>query len=235
MSESEHEQENETTNIGDKFRPRKRSLVWQLFEKLTRYRVRCRLCGHEQNYQGTTGNILRHLKSKHELDATIKGQQDPHHQERLRLLLSNLPPQPYTIPAMEIKVERNFKVRKNSFNDTMPHENGQQDGGNPYGDDDNDDGPDNNYIPEEPFENYLCPEEPPIDPVSDDEWGNQNVPTTSKRKVRSQLDEERVIAETEYFREKAAYFKLQRHLTALQAKKIRIEIEQLTKQNNSVT
>lgn len=53
-----------------------------------------------------------------------------------------------------------------------------------------------------------------------------------KRKIRSQLDEERVIAETEYFREKAAYFKLQKHLTALQAKKIRLEIEQLTKCNN---
>lgn len=55
-----------------------------------------------------------------------------------------------------------------------------------------------------------------------------------RRKARSQLDDERVVAETEYFREKAAYFKLQKHLTALQAKKIRIEIEQLTKRNNLV-
>lgn len=149
MSESENE--HESSNVDEKFRPRKRSLVWQLFEKLSRYRVRCRLCNHEQNYQGTTGNILRHLKSKHELDATIKGQQDPQHQERLRLLLSNLPPQTYTMPAAAIKVERNFKPRKSSLNEAPPQEDGMN-GGNPF---DENDMQDDTYIQEEVCDRIL--------------------------------------------------------------------------------
>lgn len=48
------------------------------------------------------------------------------------------------------------------------------------------------------------------------------------KKDKSQLDDERIKAETQYFIEKANYYKLQKHLTALQAKKIKIEIEQLT-------
>lgn len=152
------ETDNESHNGDDSLRPRKRSLVWQFFEKLSRYRVRCRLCAHEQNYQGTTGNILRHLKSKHELDATIKGQQDPHHQERLRLLLSNVSAysssnsnnNTNTFSTMDIKVERKYKPRKRSHNDMMT----QEDDDNPFVDD----GGHNNsttYIQEEVCY-YIC-------------------------------------------------------------------------------
>lgn len=65
---------------------KKRSLVWNFFERISRQRVQCRVCKHEQNYQGTTGNILRHLKARHSLDATLRGQQDPQNQKRIREL-----------------------------------------------------------------------------------------------------------------------------------------------------
>ncbi|XP_013117083.1 uncharacterized protein LOC106094418 [Stomoxys calcitrans] len=227
MNESENE-----CNADDSLRPRKRSLVWGLFEKLGRYRVRCRLCAHEQNYQGTTGNILRHLKSKHGLDATIKGQQEPEHQERLKTLLANVP-----MSASDIKVERNFKRRKSSLtiNSTKLEPETEE---NPY----ESDGIANSttYVLEEPFENYIYGDDPTLDPVSENEQDNLNPadsnkspPQTAKRRNKANLDEERVMAEIEYYRQRADYFKLQKHLTALQAKKIRIEIEQLTKQNNN--
>lgn len=79
MNDSDNDIPNE-----EEIRPKKRSLVSQFFEKISRHRVRCRLCQHEQNYQGTTGNILRHLKARHDLDATLKGQQDPRNQQRIK-------------------------------------------------------------------------------------------------------------------------------------------------------
>lgn len=67
---------------------KRRSLVWNFFQKISRERVQCLLCQHEQNYQGTTGNILRHLKARHALDATIKGQRDPQNQVIIKELMS---------------------------------------------------------------------------------------------------------------------------------------------------
>lgn len=66
--------------------PRRVSLVWKYFDKLNNTRIKCRLCGHEQNYQCTTGNILRHLKNKHDLDATINGMKDPKNIQRMHEL-----------------------------------------------------------------------------------------------------------------------------------------------------
>lgn len=103
---------------------KKRSLVWQFFEKLSRERVRCRLCEHEQNYQGTTGNILRHLKAKHNLDATLKGQQDPKNQQRIKDLGGLVTP-----IKTEIKIERKQRVRKESeceFSEVDPYEKDNQ-------------------------------------------------------------------------------------------------------------
>uniref|UniRef100_A0A0K8UXV7 BED-type domain-containing protein n=1 Tax=Bactrocera latifrons TaxID=174628 RepID=A0A0K8UXV7_BACLA len=74
MSTVSADYEDQQTDISLGVR-KKVSIVWRYFEKLDRLRVRCRLCRHEQNYQGTTGNILRHLKNKHNIDATLKGQQ----------------------------------------------------------------------------------------------------------------------------------------------------------------
>lgn len=54
----------------------------------------------------------------------------------------------------------------------------------------------------------------------------QNFKRNTNRK-RSSLEDERIKAEIEYFREKAAYFRIQKHLTALQAKKVKFELEQL--------
>lgn len=58
---------------------------------------------------------------------------------------------------------------------------------------------------------------------------NSNNSGAQKRKSarRTKLEEDRILAETQYFREKAAYFRLQKHLTALQAKKIKLEINQI--------
>lgn len=80
---------------------KRKSLVWQYFEKLSRARVRCRICRHEQNYQGNTGNILRHLKAKHQVDATQRGQMDPDNLQRLKALNNS------TV-NMNIKTENQF-------------------------------------------------------------------------------------------------------------------------------
>ncbi|XP_075148544.1 uncharacterized protein LOC142222335 [Haematobia irritans] len=224
MNESECNADESECN-DDSLRPRKRSLVWGLFEKLGRFRVRCRLCSHEQNYQGTTGNILRHLKSKHGLDATIKGQQEPEHQERLKELLSSVP-----MSASEIKIERNFKRRRSTQTMSTPKIVSETDE-NPY-----DEANSTTYVLEEPFENYLYDE---LDDGDEQEQDNLLVPdknsTPTAKTKKANLDEERIMAEIEYYKQRAEYFKLQKHLTALQAKKVRLEIEQLTKSNkNSV-
>ena len=105
-----NESDFDSTNF-DEQRPKKRSLVWKFFEKINRNRVRCRVCRHEQNYQGTTGNILRHLKARHELDATLKGQQDPRNQQRI-IELSKMT---FPIEGEEIKFECKPKIRKSSI------------------------------------------------------------------------------------------------------------------------
>lgn len=61
--------------------------------------------------------------------------------------------------------------------------------------------------------------------------GNDVQHRKSLRRIK--LEEDRIIAETEYFREKAAYFRIQKHLTALQAKKIKVELEQITSKNKT--
>ncbi|XP_023300474.2 uncharacterized protein LOC111682712 isoform X1 [Lucilia cuprina] len=48
-------------------------------------------------------------------------------------------------------------------------------------------------------------------------------------KVLLKLQEDRLRMETDYFREKAGYYRMQKYLTALQAKKARIELERLSR------
>lgn len=135
---NESQQCNETTPEDGPI-PKKRSLVWQFFERVNQFRVRCYLCQHEQNYQGTTGNILRHIKSKHDLDLTLKGQQDPENQKRIKELCSVAA----SISGTSIKVERrSFNTpsfnkppikRKQSFDegfDVNPYE--EEDNGGVY-------------------------------------------------------------------------------------------------------
>lgn len=54
----------------------------------------------------------------------------------------------------------------------------------------------------------------------------RNIKSETIRK-RSSLEDERIKAEIEYFREKAGYYRIQKHLTALQAKKVKLELEQM--------
>lgn len=56
-----------------------------------------------------------------------------------------------------------------------------------------------------------------------------------KSSKKTKLEEDRILAETEYFREKAAFFRIQKHLTALQAKKVKLEIEHFVVNNKNVT
>lgn len=48
-------------------------------------------------------------------------------------------------------------------------------------------------------------------------------------KVLLKLQEDRLRMETDYFREKAGFYRMQKYLTALQAKKVRIELERLSR------
>lgn len=84
MSDDEH-----NSNKDGDIRVRKRSsLVWQYFEKLSRSRVKCRVCQHEQKYLGNTANALRHLKVKHDVDARPIGLTDPENVKRMKALTS---------------------------------------------------------------------------------------------------------------------------------------------------
>lgn len=49
------------------------------------------------------------------------------------------------------------------------------------------------------------------------------------------LNEERLRMETEYFKEKAGYYRMQKYFTALQAKKARIELDRLLNINSNNT
>lgn len=82
MSENGHSDESNHEETWQ--RPKGRSMVWQFFKRTNQTSIQCHLCQHKQNYHGTTGNILRHLKSKHDLDLTLKGRQDPTNQKRIK-------------------------------------------------------------------------------------------------------------------------------------------------------
>ncbi|XP_053951331.1 uncharacterized protein LOC128858830 [Anastrepha ludens] len=188
---------------------KKVSIVWRYFEKLDRLRVRCRLCRHEQNYQGTTGNILRHLKNKHNIDATLKGQQA----------------NPDLAPKFGIGTDDNTHGRtmyeedceiiflKDESADTI------------------------NSTSRQPIDNKfkkaICDDS--LDPYTDntffynytDEPRDSNSIRNSTDKQKCSPEEERIIAEIEYFRQKAGYYRMQKNLVALQAKKMKYELERL--------
>ncbi|CAD6995164.1 unnamed protein product [Ceratitis capitata] len=175
---------------------KKVSIVWRYFEKLDRLRVRCRLCHHEQNYQGTTGNILRHLKNKHNIDATLKGQQAIHRR--------------VTKFDNELELKTNTKsVDQDSINSI----NGQT----------------NDIKGEQKHEQEF------LDPYTGnalsynyaDEISDKNSKGATLDKIKCSPEEERIIAEIDYFREKAGYYRMQKNLIALQAKKIKYELERL--------
>lgn len=65
------------------------------------------------------------------------------------------------------------------------------------------------------------------DSIYNDDHKEQDLKSARKEK----LEENRILAETEYFREKAAYFRIQKHFTALQAKKIKLEIDHFVANN----
>ncbi|KAM7361246.1 uncharacterized protein ACRADG_010759 isoform 1-T2 [Cochliomyia hominivorax] len=214
----------------DEHKSKKRSLVWNFFEKISQQRVKCRICEHEQNYQGTTGNILRHLKARHNLDVTIKGQQDPQNQERIKEL-SQMTKLSFTT-TQQMNVDRKPKIKHNpsessDTNDTQDI----------YNENNNDDVEQDNDRNQESFEKdeIFCENLPEFE---EDYFSINNklnvIDHDQKSARRTKLEEDRIIAETEYFREKAAYFRLQKHLTALQAKKIKLEINEIVMNNKNL-
>lgn len=64
-------------------------------------------------------------------------------------------------------------------------------------------------------------------PINSNNIDDDNHVGATKRKTSPTLEEQRIMAETEYYREKAAYFRIQKHLAFLQAKKVKYELEQL--------
>ncbi|KAI9577179.1 uncharacterized protein LOC119641836 [Glossina fuscipes] len=202
MSSSENE------SIKEDRGQRRTSLVWKYFDKISRSKIKCRICGHEQNYQCTTGNILRHLKNKHQLDATIKGLQDPKNIKRMQELdascqINENSLKLATTSSFSIKREhpakREFRKREPTVYENSLNES--------YEDKD------------EPVINFDYNEL--LDNTKKDNILTQSAAHTNK------LKDDRIVAETEYFREKAAYFRMQKHLAALQAKKLKLELEEL--------
>ncbi|XP_037948979.1 uncharacterized protein LOC119680299 [Teleopsis dalmanni] len=78
---------------------------------------------------------------------------------------------------------------------------------------------DRNIVQEIPIQNPLSPQS--SGGASEEE---DRRPRISSKRLQK-LDEERILMETEYFREKAGYYRMQKYLTALQAKKLKYEIE----------
>ncbi|KAM7361245.1 uncharacterized protein ACRADG_010750 [Cochliomyia hominivorax] len=216
------------------------SLVWQYFEKLSSVRVKCRICQHEQRYMGNTANALRHLKAKHDIDARAIGLSDPENVKRMKALSTvGIPFEP-TIAAIHIKNECNFDDEEEDQHQTNEKEVDEVEDDHHFKYSSNDqrisiyDNADNDIDP------YGNNDEPLVDfndtknhymskyDEDDEDTFNQNrkLKSASTRK-RSSLEDERTRAEIEYFREKAAYFRILKHLTALQAKKVKFELEQL--------
>ncbi|XP_037949916.1 uncharacterized protein LOC119680951 [Teleopsis dalmanni] len=185
------------------------SKVWTYFDKINQQRVRCRICEHEQNYQGTTGNLLRHLKSKHKIDATVKlpnemstflkiksedmNNKETGNEKDVRMT---------TRSAKEAKI--NLRSNSDELNDN--------DNIDPY--------PETAII----FEGYIESNETNNDVKKKLDFMEQN--KIDDKNVKYTIEEKRVQAEIEYFREKAAFYRMQKNLAALKAKKIKYELEQ---------
>ncbi|XP_017463496.1 PREDICTED: uncharacterized protein LOC108356904 [Rhagoletis zephyria] len=184
---------------------KKVSIVWRYFEKLDRLRVRCRLCGHKQNYQGTTGNILRHLKNKHNIDATLKGQKT---NTELVTSGNQVESNSYDKNIQEESCEIVF-LKNESTESIHRHLSDKSaartsvEGLDPYSD--------------STFQLYDYTDESP----------NKNIVLNPAETEKYSVEEERLLAEIEYFREKAGYYKMQKNLVALQAKKIKYELGHL--------
>ncbi|XP_073816557.1 uncharacterized protein [Musca autumnalis] len=111
---------------------------------------------------------------------------------------------------------------------------------------------DHNNYDEEPFDPSLEQDMPQANPLSPQTSSNNspdhqqtaltyqqqqpthcsvpipNVLPPVDVKVLQKLQEDRLRMETEYFREKAGFYRMQKYLTALQAKKTRYELERMT-------
>ncbi|XP_039962323.1 uncharacterized protein LOC126750844 [Bactrocera neohumeralis] len=206
MSTVSADYEDQQTDISLSVR-KKVSIVWRYFEKLDRLRVRCRLCRHEQNYQGTTGNILRHLKNKHNIDATLKGQQaNPNMASKfVREIEEKSNGRTADEDCSEsdfLKIEPTDVSSSSRRVDDIKSKETLGEELDPYTD---------NTL----FYNYV-----------EDPTGNSNVLNIDGNKKLS-AQEERIMAEIEYFREKAGYYRMQKNLVALQAKKIKHELKNL--------
>ena len=47
---------------------KKWSPAWNLFEKISKKRARCKKYGHEEDFANNTSNLLRHIKTSHPSD-----------------------------------------------------------------------------------------------------------------------------------------------------------------------
>ncbi|XP_073816555.1 uncharacterized protein [Musca autumnalis] len=212
-------------NEYDSNRRKRSSLVWQYFEKLSNSRVKCRICQHEQRYMGNTANSLRHLKVKHDIDARACGLNDPENVRKMKEL---------SVSTLEL--EQSIAAKKGHFV--------ENDCSNSFGNNVNEDEQPqmkervlfHNHESRKKVDPYNSDSELPVDPEYFEELttkDNQeheptkNNPISGTTKRRLYLEEQRIIAETNYFREKADYFRIQKHLAFLQAKKIKYELDLL--------
>ncbi|XP_075148545.1 uncharacterized protein LOC142222336 [Haematobia irritans] len=207
---SDHENDNVKKKRGG-------SLVWQLYKKLSSSKMKCLICMHEQRYLGNTANALRHLKVKHDIDARACGLNDPENVRRMKELC---------VSPRQLEQSISFI----QGNDTYEDENSQ-------------------HSIRKSTTRHKIPfdDEPEFDPYTDNEClvemgeDSKNFVQSDVKKPSDKLntsdsptkqndyslEEKKIIAETEYYREKAAYFRIQKHLSLLQAKKAKYELQQL--------
>ncbi|XP_075170561.1 uncharacterized protein LOC142242993 [Haematobia irritans] len=201
------------------------SLVWQLYTKLKDSRMKCLICMHEQRYLGNTANALTHLKVKHNIEARRCGLKDPENVKRMKELCPNPRQLEQSIAYIQ---DNEFGEDENPLH--MPRKSSSTRQEIPSFEDALD------------FDPYNSDNELPVEVMVDNKnFARANIKTftesinnpkqtfndsPSKRKDYS-LEDKRIIAETEYYREKAAYFRIQKHLALLQAKKVKYELKQL--------
>ncbi|XP_013117082.1 uncharacterized protein LOC106094417 [Stomoxys calcitrans] len=205
----------------------RKSLVWQYFEKLSTNRMKCRICMHDQRYMGNTANALRHLKVKHDIDARACGLDDPENVRRMKELSRSSSQLEETIAAIR---GNNYNSDDGPFQAVSRRPSKTQDIFNYDGETEFDPyNSDNEHVVEigQDSKNFLRTNVQNLESSPLPKFTSSSSSKSGMKRKELSLEEERIVAETEYFREKAAYFRIQKHLALLQAKKVKHELQQL--------
>ncbi|XP_053945445.1 uncharacterized protein LOC128854948 [Anastrepha ludens] len=215
------ELEQESLDIDDNF-------IWEHCEHTDDGKIKCNMCNNTFDEKGFE-EIRRHLTVTH---AVLSSPPAKRHRRRRR----NLPEETcdetdeyeydndddnwqgvneeYTIEYNDASVKKD----QPTFEDIIEEDHAGQINGD-----------------EDPFDPNVMHNYPVARPLSasssheatPDRFFKISADTNRLRK----LNEERLRMETEYFREKAGYYRMQKYFTALQAKKVRLELDRL--QNSS--